>query len=454
METGQNIIVAFEFGSSAICGIAGYKKPDGKFNILGLEIERKPESIQRGVIYNIDTTTTAIKNIVGRLNSKLKTQITKAYVGLAGQSLHSVENEVDRVLETKVKVTDEIVCNLMDNNLDTLAEENPDWEVFDAVPQEYLIGHSSVINPVGVQAEQIKARYVNVIARKTLRENIKQCMERAGLEIVDTLISPLTLSNFLLSENDKRSGCALVDFGASTTTVSVFIKGMLRHLVVIPIGGDNITIDIVQCKKVFPDVAEGIKRKHGAAYVSTTTDNPQSIDINSDRTIDENDLQTIIGARQEEIIANAWNHIEGFRDNLIEGVVITGGAAQIKNMCEAIRHFTNFERVKAAKSLITLTEVAQGISPPAEVNLDTLVALLLSGEVNCVNGEIMGGSDDDNNDDDEEQNDNGKKGPDDDEQKGKQKGEKEEKKEGGSSISKFKAFFEALIHAVSEEEED
>ncbi len=388
METGQNIIVAFEFGSSAICGIAGYKKPDGKFDILGLEIERTPESIQRGVIYNIDTTTTAIKNIVNRLSSKLKTQITKAYVGLAGQSLHSVKNEVDRILETKVKVTDEIVYNLMDNNLDTLAAKYENSEVHHVIPQEYVIGHAQVNNPVGVQAEQIKACYVNIIARKTLRENIEQCMSKAGLEIVEPLlISPLSLAEFLLSDSDKRSGCALVDFGAGTTTVLVYTNNILRKLVVLPIGGNNITADIANCTQMFQEEAETVKRKYGIAFVEAKADNPQIIEISNDRTIDENELQFIVGARQEEIIANAWHHIKDESEKLLAGIIITGGAAQIKKMDEAIRHLTNFDRLRIAKPLVTCTEVAQDVSTPSDVNIDTLIALLLSGTENCVSGD-------------------------------------------------------------------
>ncbi len=388
METGQNIIVAFEFGSSAICGIAGYKKPDGKFNILGLEIERDSESVQRGVIYNIDTTTTAIKNIVERLSAKLKTKITKAYVGLAGQSLHSVVNKVDRPLETKVKITEEVVDNLKDNNIDTIHAKYENSEVHYVVPQEYTIGPSQVGNPVGIQAERIKASYVNIIARKTLRENIEQCMSKAGLEIVEPiLISPLALADSLLSDSDKRSGCALIDFGAGTTTVLVYTNNILRKLVVIPIGGNNITADIANCTITFPNEAEEIKRKHGIAYVEKKKEKPQAIEISNDRTIDENELQVIVGARQEEIIANAWHHIKEESDKLIAGIVITGGAAQIKAMNEAIRRFTNFDRLKPAKPLVTCVEVAQDITTPTDVNIDTLIALLLSGEKNCVSGD-------------------------------------------------------------------
>ncbi len=466
MDIEQKIIVAFEFGSSAICGIAGYRNPDGKFNILGLEIERKPESIQRGVIYNIDTTTNAIKSIVERLNSKLKTQITRAYVGLAGQSLHSVENEVERELETKVKVTEEIVDSLKDTNLDEMSRKYENSEVHHIVPQEYYIGHSQVINPVGVQAEQIKACYVNIIARKALRENIEQCMAKAGLEIVDILISPLMLANSLLTDNDKRSGCALVDFGAGTTTVLVYTNNILRKLVVLPIGGNNITADIANCTKTFQEEAESIKRKYGVAFVANKKENPQPIEISNYRTTDENEIQYIVGARQEEIITNVWFQVKEESEKLLAGIFVTGGAALIKGMDDAIRHITNFDRLRTAKPLITRAEVAQNVSTPTDVNVDTLIALLLSGDKNenCVSGapvlpvdgEKAGGSGEDSSGG------NGDVGntegepapkPGEDEDKEGKKGKKR-KKSGSSLANTLRSIGSKLAGFVAEEEED
>ncbi len=385
MGTEQNIIVALEFGSYAICGIAGQRKPDGTMKVLGLEIEKVAGSVRRGVIYNIDTTTTAISNIVNHLSDKLKVKVTKAYVGISGQSLHTEQNVIKRNFETKLKVTTELTDNLKENNI---ATEYKDFEILDVIPQEFIVGHHTVIDPVGIQTESIEARYVNVIARKVLQENIRQCMQKAKVEIADIFISPIALADKLLTDSEKRSGCALADFGAGTTTVSVYTSNMLRSLVVIPLGGNNITTDLINSKQLYQEEAEGLKRKNGIAYVAADTEMPQTFPINNNRTIDENELQSIIGARQEEIIANVWNQIEEVSEKLLAGIIITGGAALIKDMTEAIKHHTDFDRVKVAKSLVTLVEVAQGVNTPQDVNIDTLIALLMHGTDSCVEKKV------------------------------------------------------------------
>ncbi len=459
MGEEQNIIVALEFGSSAICGMAGVKKPDGTLKILGVEMEKTAESVQRGVIYNIDTTTQAIVNIIDRLSEKLGTRINKAYVGISGQSLHTVRNVISRSLETKVKITNELMDNLMDNNL---ATQYPEAEILDVVPQEYIVGLHSVINPVGIQGDQIEAHYLNVVAKRAISENIKKCMTMAGLEIADMFISPVTLGNTLLSESDKRSGCALVDFGAETTTVSVYTSNILRHMAVIPIGGHNITMDLVKGEQMYIEEAESIKRKFGVAYVTRDTENPHMISISSSRTLSENDLQTIICARQEEIIKNAWSQIEAFADQLLAGIITTGAASQIKDMTEAIKHHTNFDRVKAAKMLVTNAEVTPGVNTPQNTSIDTLIALVLNGEANCAGESISSTVDVDPDDGTEEENPTAEgtastdqpAGTDQAEEKPDEEPEKKGKKPKRSFLDKARTAGRWLISIVQEPEED
>ncbi len=381
MGAEKEIIVALEFGTSAIRAIAGKKKGDGNIQILGIEQEKVNDVIQRGVIYNIDKTTQAITNVIGRLNDSLGINVQRAYVGIGGQSLHTAGNIVSRGLETKVKITPELVDNLMDNNR---ATQYTDSQILEVVPQEYVVGNRSVADPVGIQSEQIEARFMNVVARNTLLENINKCMRMAEIEIADLFISPLALADALLSDNEKRSGCAMVDFGAGTTTVAVFNGNLLRHLVVIPLGGNNITNDLIIAHQMEFEEAESLKRKSGVAYVAAESDTPQLLPISNDRSISENELQNIIGAREEEIIQNVWHQIENVSDKLLSGIIITGGAAQLKDMPEAIKHYTQFQKVKVAKSLITTVDVDNGVTTPQGSSIDTLIALLMHGDSNCI----------------------------------------------------------------------
>ncbi len=382
MEAKNDIIVALEFGTSYIRGIAGCKKNDGSVQILGIESEENNEGILKGVIYNIDKTTQAICNIIARLSDKLKMQIHQAYVGIGGQSLHGECNSLKRNLEAIVKITPELIDNIKDNNRQT---QYPGAEILDVIAQEYIVGTRPTQDPLGVMSNKIEAKFLNLVAKTTLRENIEKCMRLAGLNIVgDPVIAPLALADALLTGNEKRNGCALVDCGAGTTTVQVYRDNILRHLVVLPLGGNSITGDIMHEYNMDADEAERLKRRHGLAYVTTPTDKPKQLAHSNGRAVDENELQDTIAARQEEIIKNICHQLESY-EKLPCGIVCTGGGANMQDMTNAIQHFCKTEySVKNAKSLITMADVAAGVNAPMDMNLNTLIALLAQGKASCV----------------------------------------------------------------------
>lgn len=381
MGVEKEIIVAIELGSSAIRGIAGKKEADGSMQILAIEQERIGGIIRRGVIYNIDKTKTAIERIKDRLNEKLGVCVNRAYVGIAGQSVHTENNRVKRIMDCRIKVDQDLVDSLMDENRNT---QYPDREILEVVPQEYHLGINSEMDPVGTQTDQIEGRYMNVIARTQLQDNIRRCMKEAGLEVVELFTTPLVLADSLLPDTEKRSGCALIDLGAETTTVAIFTKNLLRHLVTIPLGGNNITNDIASLKKVDFEEAETLKKKYGAAIIEKkNSDEYKTISISNDRKVDELEIKQIVCARMEEIIANIWNQIEKgkWQEELLSGITLTGGGAAMEGLQEAIaRPSTN--RIKIAKELILSTPTTDNEQSDIE-GLNSAIALLLHGNESC-----------------------------------------------------------------------
>ena len=385
MVAENNIIVAFELGSSAIRGVAGKKDADGSVHILAIEQERISGSIRRGAVYNINKTTNAIVRIKDRLNEQLGVNITRAYVGIAGQSLHTVSNKVIRSYEMKEKITQEVVDSLMDENR---AIDYPDRQILEVAPQEFRLGSTdATTEPVGVQTTRIEGRYLNIIARKSLQDDIRSCMRDAGLDIVELLITPLELAKAVLTDAEKRAGCALVDIGAEVTTVSIFTKNFLRQLVTIPLGGANVTSDLANQNKMEFEEAEEIKLKFGVAQAPLVkADASRQIHISNNRNISEDELQRITSARYDEIIANIWNQISKgkWQNDLISGVTLTGGGSAMKDLPEAFAQLTNFDagKIKVAKQLLTGVQSASSVDS-ATPGFNAIIALLMSATEGC-----------------------------------------------------------------------
>ena len=377
----NDFIVAIELGSSKMTGIAGKKNLDGSIQVLAYVKEDSSTFIRKGVVYNIDKTAQCLTTIINKLQKQLKRTITQVYVGVGGQSIRSIRNVIAKDLADDAVVTQDMVVELMDANRNVAY---PDQEILDAAVQEYKVDSQYQLDPVGIQCSRIEGNFLNILQRKTFYKNLNMCFETAGINIAELYLAPLALADSVLTETEKRSGCALVDMGADTTTVSVYSKNILRHLAVIPLGGNNITKDIASLQMEESD-AEKMKLKYATAYTDNSDiDNNMKYSIDADRQVDSRKFIEIVEGRLEEIVANVWCQVpEEYCDKLLGGIILTGGASNMKNIEVAFQNYTHIDKIRVAKFVTptitsTITEVTAH-----DGSLNTLLGLLAKGDINC-----------------------------------------------------------------------
>ena len=385
--TAKEFIVAIELGSSKIAGIAG-KTNDGNIQILAYASEDASDCIRKGLIYNINKTAMGLTSVVSQLEEQLKAKIAKVYVGIGGQSLYSMKNFVVEQLGVETIISEEIVQRLSDINRQT---RYPDLDILEVVPQEYKVKNKIHTDPVGVLGSQIEGHFLNIVARTSVKRNIETCFGQAGIEIAGFFIAPEVLADIVLTDVEKRSGCALVDIGYDTTTVAVYKDRILRHLAVIPLGSNNITKDI--CSLQIEDgEAEALKCKYGSAFTmpGVNTDDDE-YPVNDVRKIKANLLNEIVAARVEEIVLNVQNQIKlsGYENKLPAGIVVTGGGSNLRNLQDAFKQQKNNEYVKVRIAGFVLPQVYYTDSKLLEKNgrQNTVFALLAAGKENCASRE-------------------------------------------------------------------
>src|SRR5574344_125834 len=345
----KDFIVAIELGSSKVTGIAGRKNMDGSITVLALVQEDSSSFIRKGVVYNLEKTAQCLTTIVKKLTTALKTTITKVFVGIGGQSLRSIRNVIQRDLPENTIVTQEMVIDLMDLNRN---KKYQDQEILDVATQEYKVDAQLQIDPVGIQCSHFEGNFLNIIARNTVYKNLNKCFETAGIAVAEMYMAPIALADSVLTEAEKRSGCALVDIGADTTTVLVFNKNILRHVAVIPLGGNNITKDIASLQMEESD-AEIMKLRHASAYTDNNEiDASVSYNIDNERKVESRKFIELVEGRVQEIVQNVWHQVpEELTDKLVAGIILTGGASNMKNIDEAFRNHTHIAKVRIAKNV-------------------------------------------------------------------------------------------------------
>ena len=367
-------------------GIAGQKNLDGSINVLAVVKENSSSFIRKGVVYNIDKTAQCLTSIIKKLENQLKTEITQVYVGVGGQSIRSVRNVITKDLPVETIITQDMVIELMDANRNMVYQ---DQEILDAAAQEYKVGSQYQLDPVGIQANRLEGNFLNILERKSFYKNLNKCFEAAGINVAEMYLAPLALADNVLTEAEKRSGCALVDIGSDTTTVSVYSKNILRHLAVIPLGSNNITKDIATLQMEECD-AEKMKLKYGSAYTENSEiDNELKYSIDADRQIESRKFIEIVEGRLEEIIENVWYQIPSeYYDKLLGGIILTGGGSNMKNIEKAFSNHTHVDKIRIAK-FVTQTVISNNEDIKAHIGMmNTVLGLLIKGDINCAGNAV------------------------------------------------------------------
>lgn len=378
-----DFIAAIELGSSKITGIAGKKNTDGSIRVLAYASEHSSDCIKKGIIYNLDKTTQCLTSVIQHLEDQLQASIKKVYAGIGGQSLRSVRNTETQQLNEEMKISQALIDNLMQSNREMPLKD--DQEILAVEPQEYKVGNQLTTEPVGIPTEYIEGHYLNILARNTLKINIRQCFRQAGYEVADYFLSPIVTANIILTASEKRSGCAFVDFGADTTTVTVYKNNILRHLAVIPLGSNNITKDICSLQ-IEEEDAEQLKLRYARAF--TDLEEEEDIDqkyvIEGKCSILARKLEDIVEARTAEILGNVWNQLtlSGYSNELHAGIIFTGGGSQLPNLGKAFTAISQIDKIRFAQTgNVELKDDAQDIKPDGSNN--TLIGLLAAGKDNC-----------------------------------------------------------------------
>ena len=380
----EKVIVAIELGSSKISGVAGQIMTDGSLKVLAYAGVPSSSCIRHGAVYNLDKTANAIAEVVERLNSILSTSIEKVYVGYNAKGLKSIISKVEHQFEDETVVSQEVIDDMFQqcSEIDYEGYVNLFQE-----SQEYVVDNKrgTETDPIGVACRSLGGSYLNILLKKQVADYIAQCFMMAQVEIVDGYVAPMAEADAILTDDDRQQGCVLVDYGADTTTVSVYKNGMLRYLRVIPLGSALITRDLSAILKIEPEQAEQIKCTYGLCNLIGSQDASETIMINDSKVLLK-DIGDIIEARNEEIIRNVCAQIKasGYGEVLYAGIVLTGGGSQLRQLDQVfVKLMPSMRRPRV------VTEPACGVTwiEPSWKRGDgsqlALLSVMAKGDENC-----------------------------------------------------------------------
>ena len=346
MSEGK-IIVGLDIGTTKVACIVGQKTENGKIEILGYG-KTISTGVRRGVVTNIFDTVEAIKMAVNQASEQSGVEINRVSVGIAGQHIKSLQHR-------GVLMRDNHETEITEAELERLRNDTfkinmtPGEEIIDVIRQDTYVDGELATNPVGMLGNKIEANFHVIIGQTSAAKNIVKCIQSAGLEMDYMILEPIASAQAVLDEEEKDAGVVLVDIGGGTTDIAIFKDKKIQHTAVIPFGGNIITEDICTGCSIIKHYAEEVKVKFGSALASENRDDEvvsiPGIRGREPKEISFKNLAHIIQARLEEIFELVNYEIQKAKseNQLIAGIVLTGGGALMKHIQQLAEFKTGLE---------------------------------------------------------------------------------------------------------------
>ena len=334
-------IVGLDIGTTKIACFIGERVENGKIRIVGFG---RTESIgvEHGIVRNILSTADSIRRAVSDASEMAKYEVDEVYVGIAGHHIKSRSNQGSVMIPDTHRLIEKAdVDRLIDDQYRIMLD--PGEEIIHVFPQSYIVDNEKLgpdIDPVGVAGKCLMANFHIVTGNTANVHNIRDAVAEAGLRVKGVVLEPIASALAVLDDGDKAAGVALVDIGGGTTDIAIFQEGIIRHTSVLPLAGNVITNDIHNNCKIPRHQAENLKTKFGSCLPSNVNQDDiiaiPGIRNQAPREISVKTLATIINARMRLILEQVLYEIQvsGFERQLIGGVVLTGGGANLRHIKE------------------------------------------------------------------------------------------------------------------------
>lgn len=336
-KSEKNIITGLDIGTSKIMALIAEISSDGGIEVIGAG--RYPSrGIKRGVVVDIEATVGSIQRAVQEAELMAGCEVRTVYAGIAGSHIRSLNSHgIVAIRDQEVSRAD--VERVIDA---AKAVAIPaDQKILHVLPQEFIIDNQgSIREPAGMSGVRLEARVHIVTSAVSAAQNIVKCVRRCGLEVNDIILEPLASSHAVLTDDEKDLGVCLVDIGAGTTDIAVFLEGAIQFTAVIPIAGDQVTNDIAMALRTPTKAADTIKLAHAFALTEMANGDDMievmSVNDKPGRKIPAKALTEVVSARYEELFTLVRNALRrsGFEERIAAGIVLTGGASSIQGALE------------------------------------------------------------------------------------------------------------------------
>ena len=345
-----SIVSVLDVGSTKICCMIARLRPRASSEVLpgrshSIEVlgfgHQRSRGIKSGVVIDMDQAENALRLAVDGAERSAGLTVDSLILSVSAGRLGSDTFSSSIVLGGREAENRDVEAVLSAGH--EHAAQN-DRITLHALPIGYSIDQEHGIqDPLTMVGQEMGVDMHVVSSDSAPLRNLENCINRSHLAVDGMVAAPYASGLSALVDDEARMGCACIDMGGGTTTVSIFLNGKLVFVDAIAVGGQHVTMDLARVLSTPVTEAERLKVLHGKTLPAQVDENEMVAipPIGGDphimpHQISVAQLSQIIRPRIEETFELVRDRINrsGFAGAVGKRIVLTGGASQLSGVSE------------------------------------------------------------------------------------------------------------------------
>jgi cell division protein FtsA len=342
------LVAALDVGSSKVVCLIARLRPHGPQQVLtrrshAVEIVGFGHTVARGMkagsVVNLAQAEEAIRQAVDAAERMASVEIESVVLSISSGRLASELFAADIEIVGSAVSESDIARVLAAGSHHSLRDGRA---VLHSLPVGYSIdGAQGIRDPRGMLGSRFGVDMHVATTDIAAARNLMLAVERCHLDVEAMVASPYVAGLAVLADDEADLGATVIDMGAGTTSMAVFLGGRLVHLEGFALGGHHVTMDIARGLNARIADAERIKTLYGSVLSGGSDERdmitvpPLSDDEREQaQFVSRAAVVGIIKPRVEEILEMVRDRLKAssIAAERREHVILTGGASQLTGL--------------------------------------------------------------------------------------------------------------------------
>lgn len=358
MSNRNKLLAVMDIGSSKISCIQSLTDNNDITKVIGQSIIAT-RGINSGIITDFNLASECISKVIRDCEKKSGENITELSVSISSHKCFT------KSFRSKIKIKDDKVTNLDIKASIAKALEDSyflDKKVIHISPTEYAIDNANgITNPLDMFGSELEVDFLITYIGVNQYKNYIQAITTCNVDIHRIVFSNYASGFAVLNEHELELGSVVVDMGARTTSIGMFVKNNYIYSNVLDFGGSNITEQIARKLSITFDEAEKLKVLH-SSVIDGSKEEQVSFEVPSINFENEESYIQVSRRNLFEIVQPFYIELLKWINNSIvksgkqsffgKVLVFTGGASQIDGLTILANNMYNYNsRIGTPKNI-------------------------------------------------------------------------------------------------------